>query len=161
MTQPQWPVADFDPVRRLRVIAATTPGVALHERVIDAPFGSVWAVAADLEGELPQWVFPDIRSVRLIHREGSRSEARVLGHTGLRARFDVVLEPGWCLMQSRFLLGGIAAAPESGATRVAVLAGVRGAMRILTPLSAPAGRRALSRLAKRIDQRSAGATDAP
>lgn len=160
MTEPRWPVAEFDPVRRLRVIAATTPGAAIHERVIDAPLASVWAVAADLEGELPQWLFPDIRSVRLSPTDTQRSIAHVVGHSGLRARFDVVLQPGWCLMQSRFLIGGMAAAAEDGVTRFAFLGGFRGPLRLLTPLTrplnGPAGRRALARFTARVDAHGPG-----
>jgi hypothetical protein len=122
MTDYDWPVAEFDPVRRLRVIAATTPGASIHETVVAAPLESVWAVAADLEGELPRWLFPDIRSITVTPAIGSdRLVARALGRSGLRARFDVVLLPGWCLMQSRFLLGGMAATEEFGATRFALL----------------------------------------
>jgi hypothetical protein len=37
-----------------------------------------------------------------------------------------VLRPGWCWLQSRFLLIGVAAAPDaSGGTRVALTGGVR------------------------------------
>lgn len=155
MTEPDWPVAEFDPVRRLRVIAAATPGAALHERVLDEPFDTVWAVAADLEGELPRWLFADIRAVRV---SPTGSEARVVGHSGLRARFDVVLRPGWCLMQSRFLLGGMAAAPEGGATRFAFLGAFRGPLRPLAPLTSglrgPAARRALARFARRVADRA-------
>ena len=44
----------------------------------------------------------------------------------MRARFDGVLRPGWCWLQSRFLLIGVAAAPEpGGGTRVALTGGVR------------------------------------
>jgi hypothetical protein len=105
-----WPVADFDPVRQLRVIAAVTPGARIHERVIDAPFAAVWEVAADLE-RMPQWL-PDIRSVRY-----RGTEALVVGHSRLRARFDVEKSSGWCLMRSRFLLGGMAARSEEEGTR--------------------------------------------
>lgn len=156
MTEPRWPVADFDPVRRLRVVAATTPGATIHERVLDAPLAAVWAVAADLEGELPRWLFPDVRSVRLTTTAAGRSVAHVVGYSGLRARFDVVLQPGWCLMQSRFLLGGMAATPEDGFTRFAFLGSFRGPLRLLTPLTrplnGPTGRRALTRFAQRVEQ---------
>jgi hypothetical protein len=51
--------------------------------------------------------------------------ARARGRLGQRARFDVVLRPGRCLMQSRFLIGGMAAAPEGEGTRFAFLGGLR------------------------------------
>lgn len=159
MTDHDWPVAGFDPVRRLRVIAATSPGTSIHEIVMAAPVGLVWAVAADLEGELPQWLSPDIRSVTVTPTTGSdRLVARALGHSGLRARFDVVLRPGWCLMQSRFLVGGMAATDEDGATRFALLGGFRGPLRVLSPatrsISARIGDRALTRFADRVHLRA-------
>jgi hypothetical protein len=47
------------------------------------------------------------------------------GYLGQRARFDVVLRPGWCWMQSRFLLCGMAAAPDPAGTRSGFLGGLR------------------------------------
>lgn len=145
-----WPLAEIDPVRRLRVIAASTPGSSLQETVVAAPLALVWAVAADLEDELPRWLFPDIRSVKVTPMsDPDRLVARAVGHSGLRARFDVVLRTGWCLMQSRFLLGGMAAADEDGATRFALLGGFRGPLRLLGPAMGPLrprlGDRALTR----------------
>jgi hypothetical protein len=37
-----WPVADLDPIRRMRVIAAAPPGAAYAEKLIPAPFSAVW-----------------------------------------------------------------------------------------------------------------------
>ncbi|MGF6887992.1 hypothetical protein ABIA39_006505 [Nocardia sp. GAS34] len=152
----RWPAADFDPVRRLRVIAAAAPGGHLHEAVLDAAPDRVWAVMSDLEGELPRWLFADIASARYLpDRAGSARRLLVRGRSGLRARFTVVLEPGWCLMQSRFLLGGMAVVPEAAGTRVAVLGGFRGALRPLGPVArAFAGHNdaaAIGRLTGRID----------
>ena len=48
-------MADLDPVRRMRVLAAATPGVAYAEKLIPAPFSAVWEAASDLEHELPAW----------------------------------------------------------------------------------------------------------
>ena len=106
-----WPVADLDAIRRLRVLAAAAPGAFVAETVIDAPFEQVWAVAADLEHELPAYL-PDVRSFTITRRDGEQLEARARGYAGLRARFDIVLRPGWCVMRSRFLLGGMAAVPD-------------------------------------------------
>lgn len=160
MTEATWPVAGFNQVRRLRVIAAATPGAAVQERVISAPFSTVWNVAADLEGELAGWLFPDIRSLQLTPVGGDRSVAKVLGYSGLRARFDVVLQPGWCLMQSRFLVGAIAADPENEGTRVAILSGFRGPARRLAPclrmLTERLERRALANLRERVNDQGRG-----
>ncbi|MGV9263910.1 SRPBCC family protein [Kitasatospora sp. NPDC003701] len=154
-TQTPWPVAGFDPVRRLHVIAAVTPGAAVRETLLDAPFDRVWAAAADLEDGLPRWL-PDIREVRLAApREGGRRQALVIGRSRLRARFDVELEPGWCLMRSRFLLGGMAARAEPDGTRFAFLGafrvpagGVVGG--VLRPATDPLARRSLHRFARLV-----------
>ncbi|MFI6845694.1 SRPBCC family protein [Kitasatospora sp. NBC_00085] len=153
--QNPWPVAAFDPVRRLHVIAAVTPGADVRETVIDAPFDQVWAVAADLEDGLPRWL-PDLRSVRLTAGPaGGRTEALVVGHSRLRARFDVELTPGWCLMRSRFLLGGMAARPEPDGTRFAFLGAFRlpaaGLVtRALRPATDPLARRSLRRFERLV-----------
>ena len=53
----------------------------------------------------------------------------------------MVLRPGWCMMQSRFLIGGMAAVPEAGGTRFALLGGLRlPGMRLLDPVLRPAVR---------------------
>ncbi|MFD0274758.1 SRPBCC family protein [Kitasatospora sp. NPDC127111] len=153
--QTPWPVAAFDPVRRLRVIAAVTPGASVRETVLDLPFDRVWAAAADLEGGLPRWL-PDIRSVRVAAGgEDGRAEALVVGRTRLRARFDVELAPGWCLMRSRFLLGGMAATPEPDGTRFAFLGAFRlpaaGLLaRALRPATDPLARRSLERFERLV-----------
>jgi len=50
-----WPVAELDPVRRMRVLAAASPGVAYAEKLIPAPFSAVWEAASHLERESPAW----------------------------------------------------------------------------------------------------------
>jgi hypothetical protein len=120
-----WPVAELDPVRRLRVLAATVRfPVYVAEIVLPAPVEQVWAVASDLERELPRCL-STVRSARITHAEGDRLELFATGKLGQRARFDVVLRPGWCLMRSRFVLGAMAAVPEAGGTRFASLGGFR------------------------------------
>ena len=42
-----------------------------------------------------------------------------MGLLGNRGAFEVILKPGWCLMQSRLVIGGLAATPEDGGTRFA------------------------------------------
>jgi len=156
MTQ-NWPVADLDPVRRMRVLAAATPGVAYAEKIIPAPFETVWEAASDLEHELPRMI-TDLRSFEITSTRGERLTARARGRLGQHARFDVVLRPGWCVMQSRFIIGGMAAAPEGQATRFAFLGGLRlPGIRPLDPLLRPATQplalRAISRLEHRLQDR--------
>ncbi|MHA6760666.1 hypothetical protein [Streptacidiphilus sp. PAMC 29251] len=145
-----WPVADFDQVRRLRVLAAGISGAQVAERLIPAPFTQVWDIVADLENELGTFE-PDMHRV-VVRRIGDRTEARARGRIGLRARFDVELEPGWCWMQSRFLMIGIAAVPTPDGTLVAATGGIRipGRAALLPVATLPANRRALRRLAARV-----------
>ncbi|MEV6927989.1 hypothetical protein AB0M46_26290 [Dactylosporangium sp. NPDC051485] len=119
-----WPRADLNPVHRLRALAAGIPGAHVTERLIDAPFDEVWPVAGDLEGEFGNYQ-PDMRHVRITRTNGDRLEAVARSRFGLRARFDVVSRPGWCWMQSRLLLIGVAAAPADGGTLIAMTGGVR------------------------------------
>lgn len=140
-----WPVADLDPVRRMRVMAAAAPAMVLAERFVDLPYDRVWAEAADLERSMPLLV-TDFRSARL---DGPQLSAR--GYLGQRARFDVVLEPGWCWMQSRFLIGGIAAVPENGGTRLAFGGGVRSRVgRPIVRLTGGLAARSLRRFENRL-----------
>src|SRR5712692_4637661 len=119
-----WPSADLGPIRRLRVLAAAIPGAVLVETVLPEPYQDVWRLAGDLEREMPRLV-TDLRWLRITARDGDRLEVLARGHSGLRARFDAVLRPGWCFMQSRFLVFGMAAAPVPGGTAFAGLAGLR------------------------------------
>jgi hypothetical protein len=142
-----WPVADLDPVRRLRVLAAANPGAMFGETVIDADVERVWTVASDLEVELPRLIH-DIRSARITARAGDHLELLAVGTFGQRARFDVDLRPGWCWMQSRFLIGGLAAVADGTGTRFAFLGGLRlPGVRLLRPVSRPLVGGVLRRLA--------------
>lgn len=136
-----WPVAALDPVRRLRVMASAVGGAMYWEQDLDLPLEQVWAVASDLEGELP-YLLRDVRSFTFLPRvDGDeRLQARARGLLGHQATFDVVLEPGWCLMQSRLVVGGMAATEVPGGTRFAVLGGLRlPAIRHLQPVLSPVG----------------------
>lgn len=141
-----WPVAGFDPVRRLRVLAAATPGSAMTELAIAAPAEMVWQVASDLQTEMPRLV-RDFRSVDVTPGTGERLVMHARGYLGQRARFDVIMRPGWCWMQSRFLLCGMAAAPDGSGTRFAFLGGVR-----TLGVTVPAPLLRLFRAAVRLDR---------
>lgn len=153
-----WPVAEVDPIRRLRVLAAAVPGAVVTETTYDAPLTQVWAVAADLEHELPTYL-PDVRTLRITRRDGERLEAHARGYAGMRARFDIVLRPGWCVMRSRFLLGGMAAVADREHTRFAFLGGVslpgqRALAPGLTLLGRLAGEHVVDRLAEQVRLRA-------
>jgi hypothetical protein len=154
-----WPVAELDPIRRLRVMAASLPATALVEVVVAAPLDLAWATAADLETSLPLMI-RDFRSVHIVETETDQLRMDVRGKLGQRARFDVVLRPGWCWMQSRLWVGGLAAVDQPGepaGTRIGFLGGLRipGA-RLLKPVLHSAGQRAarqgLTRLAEQIER---------
>ena len=146
-------MAKLDPVRRMRVIAAATPGVAYAEKLIPAPFSAVWDAASDLERELPR-MGTDLKSFEITSALGERMTARAYGRLGQRARFDIVLRPGWCVMQSRFLIGGMAAVPEAGGTRFAFLGGLRlPGMRLLAPVLHPAVQPLAVRPIRRLEHR--------
>jgi hypothetical protein len=134
------------------VLAATVRfPVYVAEIVLPAPVERVWAVASDLERELPRCL-STVRSARITQAEGDRLELFAAGTLGQRARFDVVLRPGWCLMRSRFVLGAMAAVPENGGTRFASLGGFRlpGA-RLAGPLLKIFGDRAMRTFAEHPD----------
>lgn len=118
-----WPVADFDPVRRLHVMAAGVRGAKVAERVVPATFDVVWPVLSDLENEFATYEI-DMKHVTVEHTHDGLV-ARARGRLGFRARFDVDLQPGWCWMQSRFLLIGFAATPVPEGTLVAATGGLR------------------------------------
>ena len=147
-----WPTADLDPVRRLHALAAGVRSAHISERVIDAPFDVVWPLVADLEGEFGR-IVTDMARVQVLRRDGDRLVALARSKYGPRARFEGVLRPGWCWLQSRFLLVGIAAAegPAAGTTSVAFTGGLRLPGRAaLVPLGVRSeGRRNLARLAER------------
>jgi hypothetical protein len=80
--------------------------------------------------------------------------ARARGWLGQRASFDVVLRPGWCVMQSRFLIGGMAAAPEGDGTRFAFLGGLRlPGLGLIDPLLRPAAGTLALRPIRRLEDR--------
>ena len=122
-----WPVAELDPVRRLRVLASVAPGASYGELVLDVPVQQVWALATDLERQMPLLI-NDIRTFTITSTdaEGRPLEAVARSPLGMRARFDIVMGPGSCLMQSRFLIGGLAASAEShDTTRFGFFGGLR------------------------------------
>lgn len=152
-----WPMAEVDRIARLRVLAALTPGAVVVEAVLPHSFDQVWGVASDLQRELPQCL-PDVRRFTITREDGERLEADARGYFGLRAHFDVVLRPGWCVMRSRFLLGAMAAEPIADETRFAFLGGLRipgflPAGPLLHRLGRPAIRDAVKRYSQRVDGR--------
>ena len=146
-----WPVAEFDPVRRLRVLAATIPGLCLVEHIIPASFEDVWKLASDLEYELPRLGTRFVTDFRITHRDGDELIARVHGPLGIRDDFTITLRPGWCWMEGHALSAAMAATATphgtlfAWATRMKVPGG-----RLFRPLSARTLRRTLATLEKHV-----------
>ncbi|WP_205856672.1 hypothetical protein [Phytoactinopolyspora endophytica] len=147
-----WPTSELDTVARLRVLAAGVRGAHITEQVIDAPFDDVWAMLADLEGDFGE-IVTDMQGVTVLGRDGDRVTLRARSRFGMRARIEGTQRPGWCWLQSRFLLIGIAAAPLGAQTLVAFTGGVRIPGRAaLVPVGVRReGRHSLARLAQRVD----------
>jgi hypothetical protein len=120
-----WPTAQLDPIRQLRVLAAVLPGVGLVERVLDSPYERVWAFLADLERSVPAFD-PMVRSLRVLARDGEHlTVATRMPHLPIPLRFQVELRDGWCLMRSRPYVVGMAAVPiPGGRTHYAHLEGL-------------------------------------
>lgn len=115
-SQHSLPVAELDPVRRLQVLAAVTLGIAVVERIIDAPFDDVWSIASDIEHELPRLGARFVTSLRIIERDGERLRADVRGPIGIRDEFVIVLRPGWCWMEGHVLSAAMVARAEGDDT---------------------------------------------
>ncbi len=132
----------LNPLQRLRIISDTIGSVVYAERHIPAPYQQVWAVVSDLEGQLPRLI-TGLSSFQIVGTAGNRLKARGVGVAATRAFFDVVLDDGWCLMQSRLIVGGMAALPEGDGTRLAVFGGLRNryARSLLRPLRPVGGMR--------------------
>lgn len=155
-TRPDWPVAELDPIRRLHVMAAVVPGLVVVEREMAVPFESVWAVASDLEHELPGLGGGFVTSLRYVSVDGERREALVHGPVGIRDRFRIVLRPGWCWMDGHMLVAGMAAVPHGAGTRFAWAAGLRlPGSRLMRPLTRRSLADTLAGLEERAHERTA------
>jgi len=111
-----WPDVEIDPVLRMRALAAGLPHVAADEAVFDRPFERVWSFLTDFEVTTPRYE-GIVGRARILERRGERltleTQSPLLGPW---TRFDVVLRPGFCLMQSRIGQVGMAARPEGPTT---------------------------------------------
>jgi hypothetical protein len=120
-----WPQADLDDVRRLRALAAGISGAAVTERVFDKSLPEVWDLMWG-DGRAFAEFQPDMRSITRVTIDGVHVTFYARSNYGFRAHLQGIVRPGWCWLQSRFLLIGMAAAEEpDGRTRVALTGGVR------------------------------------
>jgi hypothetical protein len=112
---------ELDPIRRLRLVAAGLRGGVVVEGVLDAPFNDVWSAATDFEHTVSRLEVL-IGKARILSRDGERLVMDIWPPLmGPAMRMDVVLRPGWCLMQTRMTIAGMAARPEGERTRFAHL----------------------------------------
>jgi hypothetical protein len=119
-----WPTAGLDTIAQLRVLAAALPGVGMVERVVDLPYDHVWGFMADLERSVPAFD-PLVSRLRIRSADGDHLEIATRGPFGVPGpRFDVELRDGWCWMQSRLYLVGMAAVADGDRTRVAQVEGM-------------------------------------
>ena len=116
-----WPMAKMGPIGRARALAASIPGAAWVEGVLDAPYDETWPWVADLETSVPSFD-AQVRKLRVVSRrpEAGAERLRIAATTyGVAFPFDVRLEDGFCLMQARarLYLVVMAAEPHDGGTR--------------------------------------------
>lgn len=143
----QWPAAQLDPLRRLHVMAEGIPGLVISERIIPVPFDTLWRIASDLEHTLNSLSGNYVTSFEYSAIDGERREAMVRGRFGIRDRFRIVLQPGWCWMDGRVLCAAMAAVQAPEGTRFAWAAGLRvPGGRFARPLTKPVLDRTLRRL---------------
>jgi hypothetical protein len=125
MTDPRWPDADLDPIRRVRVLASAVPSAGFVETTFDVPYDELWPWLADLERSVPSF---DRRVAALRVRDrradddGSEQLRIVARSAGVPTPFDVRLEPGFCIMRAkaRIFLVVMGARPDGeGRTRYA------------------------------------------
>jgi len=130
MNATHWPVAELDPVRRARVLAAALPG-GFAEIVLDVPFERAWGWLSDLERSVPAFdALVDRLTVtdRRANPDGTGEQLTfTTANHGVPIRFRARLEAGWCVMRApaRAFVVVMAAVPEgSGRTRYAQLEAV-------------------------------------
>ncbi|MGR6996971.1 hypothetical protein ACU686_00565 [Yinghuangia aomiensis] len=75
--------------------------------MVDVLFDEAWAVMGDLEDGFGVFQ-PDMRHVTVVDRDGEHVVADAPSRYGMRARLRGVLRPGWCWLQSQFVIIGMA-----------------------------------------------------
>jgi hypothetical protein len=102
-------------------LAASIPGAAWTEGILDAPYATTWSWIADLEMSIPRFD-TQVRKIRVVARrsEDGAEQLRIKSTAfGVTLPFDVRLEDGFCLMQARARLYFVlmAAEPDGGGER--------------------------------------------
>lgn len=119
-----WPQVEPTDVERFRALAAGVPGATVTERVLAAPPDRVKELLTDLDTFAT--IHADLVSATLLEHDGDRVVVLARGRRGQRARLEGQFRSGWCWLQSRFLIIGMAVSDEpGGGTRVALTGGIR------------------------------------
>ncbi len=142
-----WPLAELDPVSRMRALAGGLPYAATDETVFEVPFDRFWSYVTDFENNTAKFE-GTVGRARILERRGDRLTLEARGPViGPWMRFDVVVRPGWCLMRTRIGEIGMAARPEGeGSTRFFHFEGSSMLGRVLRPFFAWNIRRDFRRL---------------
>jgi hypothetical protein len=120
-----WPdIAPISPVRRLGVVAFALAGAAIERRVVDADYDRLWAFIEQLDQSVPAFD-PLVRALHVVARDNTARPLRVTASPG-KIVFEVEWGDGWCLMQSKWYVVGMAAeALDDGRTLYAHMEGIR------------------------------------
>jgi hypothetical protein len=105
------PMEALDPLARLRILSAALPGSILATRHVRSSFSATWKIIDDLERFTAQYESAVI-NVRIVAAAGHRRRLVVTYRTGAWEESDVLLRPGWCLMQSPAAVVAFAALPK-------------------------------------------------
>ena len=117
-----WPTVELDQITRLRAVAAAYPNAGVGEVTVDVPFDEAWPWIMDFERNTPR-VDRALRKVRILSRDGDRLTMLVWQRFNpIPVKFDVTIEPGFCIMRARRRLFIVLMAAEpagEGRTRYA------------------------------------------
>ena len=138
----------FDPLLRVRVLAAGLPGSVVAEQSLNADFEQVWRVVTDLETMAPRYE-TNVTAVQYVERSQEKDRVIASLRGGYDEEMDVRIVRGWCLMQSQSFVIAFGARPEGSRTLLSHLEHSRtGAQSTLT---AQQLHRAQEKLARELD----------
>lgn len=119
-----WPVTEPSPVEKLHAMAQALPGCVVVERDYSVSADALWQHLSDLGSTVPK-IQSHVRRLSILSRSGDHLDLRVDGYLGVRTSMRAVLQPHWCVMQSRFLVIVMAVDATANGARLARLQCVR------------------------------------
>jgi hypothetical protein len=117
-----WPVANLDPVRRLRVLASAYPSAGYGEVTLELPFEETWSWLTDFDRNVQRFDSTVARTRTTPRPDGDLSLLAWTRRNPIPLPFRVHVEPGFCMMRgrARLFLVLMAAVPlDEGRTRYA------------------------------------------